>query len=79
MTEFVHPETGEILATEEEWRAALAAVEEQIAPLYKTRRWLREAYVERFPSPPLPPRTRRTPTQDLVARCPRCGKEYTPQ
>ena len=73
MSEFVHPETGEVLSTQEEWRAALDALEEQLAPIYRVRRALRDAYTERFPAPELPPRVRRTDTQEKVARCPRCG------
>lgn len=72
--DYVHPETGEVLATEEEWRAALAAVEEQLAPLYRLRRDLREAHAERFEPAAMPSsRTARTETQEKVTRCPRCG------
>jgi hypothetical protein len=71
--DFVHPETGEVLATEEDWRAALAAVEEQLAPIYRVRRVLREGYVETFPPPLMPPPRYRTEKQEKVARCPRCG------
>ena len=77
--EFVHPETGELLATEGEWRAALAAVERQLAPIFRTRRQIREAYAERFP-PKLPERRRdRTETQEKVAHCPRCGAWLDPE
>ena len=82
MTDFVHPETGEVLATEEEWRAALTAVEERLAPLYRERRTLREAYADRFDTADMPERVRRTETQERVARCPRCGtplQERTPE
>lgn len=72
--DFVHPETGELLATEEQWREALAAVEEQMAPLYRLRRVLRDAAAERFEPAAQPSRRRdRTETQERVARCPRCG------
>jgi hypothetical protein len=77
LSDFIHPETGEILATEESWRAALARVEEQLAPIYRTRRALREAYADRFPAPEMPARTARTETQEKVVRCPRCGLKYS--
>lgn len=74
MSDYVHPETGEILATEEDWRAALAAVEERMAPLYRLRRQLRESAAERFQAADRPARRRdRTDTQERVERCPRCG------
>lgn len=73
MTEFVHPETGEILCSEEEWRAALDAIEERLAPIYRVRRTLREAHAERFAAPSLPARVNRTDKQQAIARCPRCG------
>ena len=73
MEEYVHPETGEVLCSQEEWRAALVAVEERLAPIYRVRRSLREEYAERFPAPELPRRSERTETQERVARCPRCG------
>jgi hypothetical protein len=74
VADFIHPETGEVLCSQEEWKAALVSVEERLAPIYRTRRTLREAYAERFPAPELPPKTRRTETQEKVARCPRCGE-----
>jgi hypothetical protein len=77
MQYYVHPETGEILATEEEWRAALTAVEEQLAPLYRLRRDLREAHADRFEAAAMPTHRRnRSETQEKVARCPRCGQSY---
>lgn len=72
MTDFIHPETGEVLATSEQWQAALSAVEEKLAPLYRVRRALREEYAERF-EPVLPAPRYRSQVQDRVARCPRCG------
>lgn len=73
MNVYVHPETGEVLATEQEWRAALVAVEEQLAPLYRLRRSLREAHAEAFAPPEMPPARARTEVQERVLRCPRCG------
>ena len=73
MSDFVHPETGEVLASQEDWLAALAAVEERLAPLYRVRRALRFEYTERFEPAEMPPRRARTETQEKVARCPRCG------
>lgn len=76
LTDFIHPETGEVLSSEEEWKAALVALEERLAPIYRVRRELRQAYADRFPPPELPPRRYRTDTQEKVARCPRCGQTY---
>ena len=73
MTDFIHPETGELLATEQDWRDALSAVEERLAPIYRVRRALREEYASRFEAAALPARRNRTETQEWVARCPRCG------
>ena len=73
---YVHPETGEVLATDEEWRAALAAVEERLAPLYRLRRDLREAHADRFEPAAMPERRYRSQTQEKVTRCPRCGQSY---
>ena len=71
-SEFRHPETGELLATAEQWQAALRALEERLAPHFRLRRTLREEYAERF-WPVLPTPRYRSPTQEKVARCPRCG------
>ena len=71
-SEFRHPETGELLATAEQWQAALRALEERLAPHFRLRRTLREAYADRF-EPTLPAPRYRSPTQEKVARCPRCG------
>lgn len=76
MSDYIHPDTGELLATHEEWLAALTALEEKLAPIYRVRRDLREAYAERFPTPELPRRRYRTDIQEKVARCPRCGQAY---
>ena len=73
-SEFRHPETGELLATAEQWQAALRALEERLAPHFRVRRVLREAYAERF-EPVLPAPRYRSPTQEKVARCPRCGEK----
>lgn len=74
VSEYVHPETGEVLATEEEWRAALSAVEARLAPIFRLRRQLLTEHAVRFEGPALPPRRARTDTQEKVARCPRCGE-----
>ncbi len=70
---FCHPETNERLETQEEAMAALAWIEEQMAPYYRVRRNLRDWATRRWPSPALPAPRNRTPTQEKVARCPRCG------
>ena len=72
VSSFTHPETGELLATAEQWQAALRALEERMAPDFRLRRTLREEYAERF-GPVLPTPRYRSPTQEKVARCPRCG------
>lgn len=69
---FVHPETGEILSTKDEFIEALNEVELRMSPMWVVRRKLREAYADRF-EPMLPSPVYRTVTQDKVARCPRCG------
>lgn len=70
--EFPHPETGELLETQADFQAALAEIEERMAPYYRTRRQIREAASERFDAV-LPQPWLRTSTQEKVARCPRCG------
>ena len=71
--DYIHPESGELLATEEEWRAALNDVEDRLAYLYRLRRTLRDGEEGALKVAELPPRIARTPTQEKVARCPRCG------
>jgi hypothetical protein len=68
---FPHPETGELLETQGEFQAAVAAIEARMAPFYRLRRVIREEMIRRF-EPILPERRRRTDKQELVARCPRC-------
>jgi hypothetical protein len=68
---FIHPETGEVLATEEEWKAALVSVNERLSVLYAVRRKLWEYNLR--PDVQLPPPRYRTEKQDQIARCPRCG------
>ena len=69
---FPHPETGELLDSQEDFQAALAAIEERMAPLYRIRRVIREEAAKRF-EVRLPRARYRTEKQDRVARCPRCG------
>jgi hypothetical protein len=59
--------------TQAEFQKALAEIEGRMAPLYRERRALREQYVEKFDPPDMPRARYRTPTQERVARCPRCG------
>ena len=77
LTAFVHPETGEVLSTKDEFLEALNEVELRMSPMWVVRRKLREAYAERF-EPTLPSPVYRTVTQDKVARCPRCGSRLEP-
>ena len=71
---FFHPQTGEVLETQEQFWAVLSAIEEEIAPLYRLRRAIRDVYTERF-DPVLPEKRWQSMTQEKVARCPRCSKE----
>lgn len=75
MTDFIHPETGELLATEEEWAAAVKAAEDKLGAFYREVIYpLRNGQAERFPAADRPARRRdRTDTQEKVERCPRCG------
>ena len=75
--EFIHPETGEVLATKEEFLAALLEEEERLSPIYRTVWALRDGMVERFEAAEQPAPRYRTPTQEKVARCPRCGEKLT--
>jgi hypothetical protein len=70
--EFVHPETGEVLATREDLLAAMTAVEDRMSPLFDLRYKLRTAYLELAEPAEQPAPRYRTPTQEKVARCPRC-------
>lgn len=70
----IHPETGEVLETQKQYMAALAEIEERMAPLYRVRRQIRDAATEKFETADMPKQRRyRTETQEKVARCPRCG------
>lgn len=77
MSGFPHPETGELIETADEFFKALHDVEERLAPLYRTRSSLQAAYAERHGVAALPERRRRTATQELVARCPRCRQTFS--
>lgn len=69
----IHPVTGEVLSTQEEYLSALRAVEEEMQPFWKIRREIREAYAEEFEAAAQPAPRYRTTTQEKVSRCPRCG------
>lgn len=73
MSDYIHPESGELLATEEEWRAALNDVEDRLAYLYRLRRSLRDGEEGALKVAELPEPRYRTDKQNAVARCPRCG------
>lgn len=73
MVEFPHPQTGELLETPADFQRAVGDLTEQLNPLYRARHAIENAWAERFPAPELPHPRARTPTQDKVARCPRCG------
>jgi hypothetical protein len=69
---YVHPETGVLITTEQEWRAAFDELEERLKPLYRLRRQLAVEHAVRF-EPTLPERRAQSDAQQRVARCPRCG------
>jgi hypothetical protein len=58
--------------TKADYQKALAEIEERMAPLYRERRAIRDAMSEKFDPPDMPRARYRTPTQEKVARCPRC-------
>lgn len=71
---FPHPETGEALASETDFRGALDELTERMAPLWRVRNLIREEWASRFPTAAMPSRRRdRTDTQERVYLCPRCG------
>lgn len=69
---FAHPETGEVLATKDQFQNALTEIELRMSPMWIVRRKIREAFADRF-EPTLPKAIFRTEKQEKVARCPRCG------
>lgn len=77
MSEFAHPETGEVLSTKDEFLDAMNEIDLRLSPMYVVRRKLREAFAERF-EPTLPHPAYRTDTQAKVARCPRCSQRLEP-
>jgi len=70
---FTHPETGEMLSSREELLSAMKEVDERMSPLYTLKYALRAAYLEVSKPAESPAPRYRTPTQEKVARCPRCG------
>ena len=74
MSDHVHPETGELLATDEDWREALRVAEEKLSAHYRVVWALRDAVAERTEPAAMPERRRdRSEHQERVLRCPRCG------
>lgn len=75
----VRPDTGEIvpddLAVMVELEAATDAALRGLWPQYELRRRLRERIAELQGPPELPPPRYRTPVQERVAACPRCGRK----
>lgn len=72
-----HPTTGELLDPDDvnALRAALFDTETELGKLYRARRPL----LERLGEEPyrVPRATHRTPTQERIVRCPRCGGKLT--
>lgn len=58
----------------DDYRRWLGRIDEQLGSLYKRRRRLQRRFAEHHPVVILPKPQARTPTQQLVARCPRCGE-----
>ncbi len=56
-----------------DYRSRIAELDQKIGDLYRQRRIVMEAFAEEQGPAVLPVRTKRTDTQRLVARCPRCG------
>lgn len=54
------------------YRQQLAALDEELADVYRRRRIIMEQFAALEPAV-LPRPSRRTEKQQLVARCPRCG------
>jgi hypothetical protein len=57
----------------EDYRRWIGQLDEQIGALHRRRRRLQRRFAEHHPVVVLPVARARTPTQQLVARCPRCG------
>ncbi len=58
---------------EAELAAELTRLDDALADIYRERRPILEALAEARGKAVLPPPRLRTPTQEKVARCPRCG------
>lgn len=71
---FAHPETGEALETQADFRRALDEINARMAPLWRVQRAIREANAERFEYAVPHRRRDRTDKQERVHRCPRCGQ-----
>ena len=70
---FMHPVTGELLSSKEEFLAAIREEEERLTVVYRTLGPLRQEMADRFPPAEMPRPRERTVTQERVMRCPRCG------
>ena len=71
---YAHPETGEVLESLDDFRAALRAAEGRLGPIYRLRDALLAAMAERFDPADMPQQRRhRTVKQEAVLNCPRCG------
>jgi hypothetical protein len=57
----------------DEYRQQIADLDEKIGDLYRERRRVQERFARDYPLV-LPEPRLRTPTQQRVARCPRCGE-----
>lgn len=72
---FVHPTTGEVLETKAEFDAAVTALEIELGVIYRALLPLRQERAERFEAADMPAVRYRSPTQEKIARCPRCGSK----
>lgn len=56
----------------DDYRQQLAALDEELAAVYRRRRAVQERFADEYPVVLLRA-SRRTETQQKIARCPRCG------
>lgn len=71
---FPHPETGELLDSREDFENAMIVLGKRLDDVYRVLRPIRQEWAGRFEPPEQPAPRYRTPTQEKVARCPRCNR-----
>jgi hypothetical protein len=70
---FVHPRTGEVLETEDDFRRAIDEVERSMIPYWQLRNAIQQGHADRFDGE-LPARRSQTKKQEVIAHCPRCRR-----